>query len=105
MTPEVLPALLAEFVFTFALVWVILQVATTKATSGNSYYGAAIGGTVVAGAFAVGGVSGGAFNPAVAFGLCLMGIISWTSIWVFLVANFAGAIAATLAFKAVNGEE
>jgi aquaporin Z len=105
MTPEVLPALLAEFVFTFALVWVILHVATAKDTSGNSFYGAAIGFTVLAGAFAVGGVSGGAFNPAVAFGLCLMGVISWGSIWIYLVANFAAAIAAAAAFKAVNGEE
>ncbi len=105
MTPEVLPALIAEFTFTFALVWVILNVATAKGTAGNSFYGAAIGFTVLAGAFAVGGVSGGAFNPAVAFGLCLMGIVSWASLWIYLVANFAGAIAAALAFKAVNDGE
>lgn len=105
MKPEVLPALLAEFVFTFAVVWVILHVATAKATAGNSYYGAAIACTVLAGVFAVGGISGGAFNPAVAFGLCLMGIVSWDSIWIYLVANFAGAIAATTAFKLVNGED
>jgi aquaporin Z len=104
MTPEVLPALLAEFLFTFALVWVILHVATAKGTSGNSYYGAAIAFTVLAGALAVGGISGGAFNPAVAFGLCLMDIVAWSSLWIYLVANFAGAIVAALAFKAVNAE-
>ena len=105
MTPEVLPALLAEFLFTFVLAWVILHVATAKGTSGNSFYGAAIGGTVLAGAFAVGTISGGAFNPAVAFGLCLMGIVSWGSIWIYLAANFAGGIVAALAFKATNSED
>ena len=105
MTPEVLPALIVEFVFTFALVWVILHVATAKGTSGNSFYGAAIGFTVLAGALAVGGISGGAFNPAVALGLCLMGIVAWGSFWIYLVACFAGAIVAATAFKLVNSEE
>jgi aquaporin Z len=61
-------ALLAEFLFTFALVYVILNVATAKGNANNSFYGLAIGFTVLAGAFAVGGISGGAFNPAVALG-------------------------------------
>ncbi|MES1194376.1 MAG: aquaporin, partial [Opitutus sp.] len=99
------PALLVEFLFTFALVWVILHVATAKGTSGNSFYGAAIAFTVLAGALAVGGISGGAFNPAVALGLCLMGIVAWGSLWIYLVACFAGAIVAATAFKAVNGHD
>ena len=105
MTPEILPALLAEFIFTFALAWVVLNVATAKGTSGNSFYGAAIGLTVTAGAYAVGGVSGAVFNPAVAVGVCLMGVIAWGSIWIYLVACFAGAAVAALAFKATNGPE
>ena len=64
-----LPALIAEVLFTFALCLVILEVAFSKATQGNSYYGIAIGLTVMAGAYAVGGVSGGVFNPAVAVGI------------------------------------
>jgi len=103
MTPEILPALLAEFIFTFALVWVILNVATNKNTAGNSYYGLAIGFTVLAGAYAVGGISGGAFNPAVALGLCTMGVVAWGSLWIYLVANFAGAIVAATVYKTVNG--
>jgi aquaporin Z len=103
MTPEVLPALLAEFLFTFALVWVVLNTATAKGTTGNSFYGLAIGFTVMAGAFAVGGVSGGAFNPAVAVGICTMGIVGWGSLWVYLVANFAGGAVAALTYKVVNG--
>src|SRR5229473_773249 len=88
--------LLTEFLFTFALVWVVLNTATAKGTSGNSFYGLAIGFTVMVGAFSVGGVSGGAFNPAVAAGICSMAIVSWGSLWVYLVANFAGAAVAAL---------
>ena len=105
MTPEILPALLAEFLFTFALVWVVLNVATAKGTSGNSFYGAAIGLTVTAGAYAVGGISGAVFNPAVAVGVCLMGLVSWGSFWIYLVACFAAAIAAATVYKTVNGAD
>lgn len=105
MTPEILPALLAEFVFTFALVWVVLNTATARGTSGNSFYGFAIGFTVLSGAYAVGGVSGGVFNPAVAIGVCTMGVISWGSIWIYLVANLAGGAVAALAYKTVNGTD
>ncbi len=105
MVPEILPALLAEFLFTFALVWVVLNTATAKGTSGNSFYGLAIGFTVLTGAYAVGGVSGGAFNPAVAVGLCTMGIVAWGSIWIYLIANLVGGAVAALTYKAVNGNE
>ena len=102
MSPDTVPALIAEFIFTFALAWVILNVATARATNGNSYYGAAIAFTVLAGVLAVGGISGGVFNPAVAIGVCMMGIVSWGSIWIYLVACFAGAAAAALVFKNMN---
>ena len=68
LVPDPLKALLAEFLFTFALCFVVLNVATVKATAGNSYFGWAIGFTVLVGAYAVGAISGGAFNPAVAVG-------------------------------------
>ncbi|HEY2646535.1 MAG TPA: aquaporin [Candidatus Acidoferrales bacterium] len=102
MQLAVLPALLAEFLFTFALVYVILNVATAKGTAGNSFYGLAIGFTVMVGAFSVGNISGGAFNPAVAIGISMMGLSSWSNIWIFLVADFAGGAAAAGAFKALN---
>ena len=92
-------ALLAEFLFTFALVYVVLNVATAKETDGNSYFGLAIGFTVLAGAFAVGGVSGGAFNPAVAVGASLMNIFAWGNFWIYLVAELAAGVAAAVAFK------
>jgi aquaporin Z len=98
----VLPALVAEFLFTFALVFVILNVATAKGTSGNSFYGLAIGFTVMTGAFAVGNISGGVFNPAVAVGISMMGLSAWTNIWIYLVAELAAGAAAALAFKVLN---
>jgi aquaporin Z len=98
-------ALLVEFLFTFALAWVVLNTATAKGTAGNSFYGLAIGMTVMTGAFAVGGISGGAFNPAVALGVTLMGLSTWGNIWIFLVGNFAGGAVAALTYKLVNGDE
>jgi aquaporin Z len=97
-----LPALLAEFLFTFALVFVVLNTATANSTSGNSFYGMAIGFTVLAGAFAVGNISGGAFNPGVAVGITTMGLSTWPNIWIYLVAEFLGGAVAAVAFKAVN---
>src|SRR5207247_8920674 len=87
IAPHVGPALIAEFLFTFDLVYVVLNTATAECTSGNSFYGLAIGMTVMTGAFAVGDISGGAFNPAVALGICVLGISSWSNIWIYLVAD------------------
>lgn len=102
MSLATLPALLAEFLFTFALVFVVLNTATAKGTTGNSFYGLAIGFTVLAGAFAVGNISGGAFNPAVAVGISAMGLASWSSIWIYFVAEFVGGAVAALVFKIVS---
>ena len=102
ITPHVGPALLAEFLFTFALVYVVLNAATAEGTSGNSFYGLAIGMTVMTGAFAVGDISGGAFNPAVALGICVLGISSWGNIWIYLLANFAAAVVAAVIFQLIN---
>ena len=102
LQPATVPALLAEFLFTFALVYVVLNAATAKGTSGNSFYGLAIGFTVMVGAFSVGNISGGAFNPAVAVGISVMGLSSWPNIWIYLVADFAGGAVAAGAFKVLN---
>jgi aquaporin Z len=99
---QTLPSLLAEFLFTFALVFVVLNTATAKGTSGNSFYGLAIGMTVMVGAFSVGNISGGAFNPGVAIGVTLMGLSAWSNIWIFLVAELLGSAVAALTFKTVN---
>lgn len=100
-----IPALLAEFLFTFALTFTVLSVATAKGTEDNSFYGWAIGMAVLAGAYAVGGISGGAFNPAVAVGIATMGVITWGNIWIYVVPQLiAGAVAAYL-FKAAHPGE
>jgi aquaporin Z len=90
--------LVVEFLFTFALGWVVLNVATARGTEGNSFYGLAIGFTVAVGAFAVGSISGGAFNSAVAVGASLMGIFTWSHIWIYFLANLLGGAAAAGAF-------
>jgi aquaporin Z len=102
---DVVPSLIAEFLGTFALVYVVLQVATAKGTSGNSFYGLAIGFTVLACAYALGGVSGGAFNPAVAMGITVAEIKSFSDIWVYLVANLGAGAVAAFVFLYVNGED
>jgi len=99
--PDIVAAFLAELAFTFALAYVVLNVATATETSGNSYFGLAIGFTVLVGAYAVGGISGGVFNPAVAVAISLMGLSSWANIWIFLVAGFLGA---ALAAVCVQGD-
>jgi aquaporin Z len=105
LQPATVPAFLAEFLFTFALVYVVLNVATAKETAGNSFYGLAIGFTVLAGAFSVGNISGGAFNPAVATGISVMGLSSWPNLWIYLVADFAGGAVAAGAFRALHPVE
>jgi len=102
IAPKLVPALLAEFLFTFALVYVVLNAATAEGTSGNSFYGLAIGMTVMTGAFAVGDISGGAFNPAVAVGISMLGISAWPNIWIYLAADFVGGIVAALVFNFIN---
>src|SRR6185369_3650857 len=92
MVLKIGPALIAEFLFTFALVYVVLNSATAKANAGNSFYGLAIGFTVMTGAFAVGSISSAAFNPAVAIGISIMGLSAWSNIWIYLLANFSAGV-------------
>jgi aquaporin Z len=99
------PALVAEFLFTFALCYVVLNVATSKNTQGNSYYGLAIGFTVTVGAYSVGSISGAAFNPAVAIGVTVMGVSFVKNIWIFLVANLIGGAIAAVVFNSLNPDD
>jgi aquaporin Z len=103
--PDIVRALIAEFLFTFALCYVVLNAATAKGTNGNSFYGLAIGFTVLTGAYAVGGISGGAFNPAVAVGITILGLSSVQNIWIFLLANLLGGAAAAGVFRAVSPDD
>ena len=105
MSPLPGPALIAEFIFSFALAFVVVSTATVKSTKGNSYYGLAIGFIVLAGAFSVGSISGGAFNPAVAIGITSMGLVGWGSLWIYLVANFLGGTVAGFVFRSLNPDD
>jgi aquaporin Z len=96
-------ALAAEIVFTAALVLVVLNVAATKETAGNSYFGLAIGFTVAAGAFVVGPISGAAFNPAVGISATFSGAVfghdSWSDLWIYIVGPLAGAAIGALVHR------
>ena len=98
-------ALVVEFLFTFLLAFVVLNVATSKKSEKNSYFGLAIGGTVIAAAYAAGPISGGAFNPAVALGITMMGLSAASKLWLFMCGNFLGGAAAAIVYRAVNPDE
>lgn len=105
---SVVSALLTEILYTFALCLVVLNVATSKATDGNSFYGLAIGFTIVVGAFAGGPVSGGAFNPAVGIGPALINAMlgggSLADVWLYIVGPVIGGVAAAAVFKIQEGD-
>ena len=96
---------IVEFLFTFALCYVVLNVSTSRSQRDNSFFGLAIGFTVVAGAFAVGGISGGAFNPAVSLGAAAVGLFAWSTLWVYIVVQGIAGIAAGLAFLTLNPDD
>ncbi|MBI2094045.1 MAG: aquaporin [Candidatus Omnitrophica bacterium] len=103
--PLLLPTLVAEALWTCALAYVVLNVATAKGTAGNSFYGLAIGMTVMVGATIIGPISGGAFNPAVAVGASMLGLFSWSNLWIYLVAHFIGGAVAAFLFVTLNPED
>ena len=94
--------LAAEFLFTFALAFVVLNVATVRAVEGNSYFGLAIGATVIAGSYAVGPISGAVFNPAVTIGAIVLGTMDVANIWVYLVAQLAAGASAAMVFNLLD---
>ena len=103
---SVMHALILEAIFTFALVLVVLQVATHPAVAKNSFYGFAIGGVVLAGAYAAGPISGGAFNPAVGVGPAILaGTEAFMASWIYVVGPFIGSLLAVGVFKLQGGME
>ena len=102
LTGRVFKAFVSELLGTFALAYVVLNVATSKGTTGNSFYGLAIGLTVFAMAATFGSFSGGAFNPAVGLGVTVMGLADVSHLVVYLLACFLGGAVAALAFNALD---
>jgi aquaporin Z len=100
-------ALAVETLFTFALALVVLNSAVSAKTQGNSFYGLAIGFTIVVAAFAGGAISGGAFNPAVGSGPTLVNAFigggSLAHLWLYLVGPFAGGALAAVVFGIQEG--
>ena len=107
-TPQffsMVPSLIAEVLGSFALTWVILTVATSKALDGNNFYGLAIGFTVTALMYTLGSVSGSAFNPVVAIASCIAHLSTWNNLWIYMVGGLGGAVLATMAFKYISDDE
>ena len=102
---EVGPAILAEALWTFVLVYVVLNVATSKDHPNNSFYGLAIGITVFVGAVGLGGISGGGFNPAVALGLSITGQFDWANYWLYFLAPVVGGAIAAVVFRVLNAHD
>jgi aquaporin Z len=100
---SVIAVLMVEILYTFALALVVLNVATAPATAGNSYYGLAIGFTIVVAAFAGGSISGGAFNPAVGIGPVLVNALAGGgtvgNLWYYIVGPLAGGALAAVVFN------
>lgn len=97
-----LHVIIAEIIFTFALAWVVLNVATDDDTAGNSFYGLAIGFTVMVWALSVGAISWWGFNPAVMIGESITGIFAWNTIWMHIVGQLIGGALAAFAYKSVK---
>lgn len=104
IVPSIPEALIAEGIFTFALCWTIFQV-TGAHVKGNAWFGLSIGLVVGAGAYAVGSVSGAAFNPAVWLALATAGKIAWSTWWIYFVAQGAGVVAAVAAQRVLDGTD
>ncbi len=102
---SMIPALMAEVLGSFALTWVILTVATSKALDGNNFYGLAIGFTVTALMYTLGSVSGSAFNPVVAIATCIAHLSYWNNLWIYMVGGLGGSVLATMAYKYISGDE
>lgn len=105
LTIHIVPAFLVEALWTLVLVYVVLNVATSKDHPNNHFYGLAIGGTIVVGAIAVGSISGGGFNPAVALGLSISGHFAWSAIWLYILAPAVGGVIAALLFRLLNPDD
>lgn len=101
---DTLQVIIAELLFTFALVYVVCGSATSDATAGKWFYGLAIWFTVLVGALAVGGISGGAFNPAVAIWGIFDGTFLASNIWMHIVGNLAGAALAAITYNYVESK-
>jgi aquaporin Z len=106
-TATTMTALMVEVLYTFLLALVVLNVATSPTNEGNSFYGLAIGATIMVAVFAGGPISGGAYNPAVATGTIVVNVLSgggsWTHLWLYLVGPLVGGALAAAVYRIQHG--
>lgn len=101
-------ACMCEFIYTFVLCFVVMNVAAAKknVAEKNQYYGIAIGFVIIAGAYGAGAVSGGCFNPAVALGIDVASAgIGFGWCIPYAVFEIAGAAMAAVFFKLVRPDD
>ncbi len=101
----IMPAVIAEILGAFALVWVVLNVATSKTIDGNNFYGLSIGFTMTGLIYTFGSVSGSVFNPAIALASNMTQLSQWANLWIYLVGGFGGAAIAAFVYKYINPDE
>jgi aquaporin Z len=106
VTSDALPILLIEILFTYILATVVLQVGTSAKTKGNSYFGIAIGFTLLAIVFAGGPISGAVYNPAVAVGPFIVDIANFNAnlpdLLLYLIGPLVGGYIAGLTYKYIE---
>jgi aquaporin Z len=104
-TPRLGARLIAEAFGTFVLVSAVLGTALF-ASSNTGYLGVALalGLSVVVGAYAVGHISGGHFNPAVTLGAAIAGRLPWRDVVPYWVVQIiGGAIASSIIYLIAAG--
>ncbi len=99
---DALPALLAEFFGAFALIYVVLNVTAAQSVEDQSHYPLATGISLMTVTYALGGISGGVFNPAVAVGMAVSHLLGWEDLWMYLLGTLLAAAAATSVFQALK---
>jgi len=96
-----------EMIFTFVLAFVVLSVATAKKSLAE-YFGFAIAMCVTVGGFAIGKVSGGALNPAVAIGISSSHLLNSGDGWpclIYTLAELVGGGLAAVVFQLTQPSE
>lgn len=100
---------LVEFLFTFALASVVLNVATSRKNENNHFYGIAIGTVLIAGVFAGLTISGGAYNPAITLGSWIFNfdqaLAQPLNIVLYLVAQVLGGLGAGFIYQYTSADK
>lgn len=101
---DVLPAFVAETVFTFIFVLVVLG--STSKGANTKFAGLAIGLTLVLVHIVCIPITGTSVNPARSIGPAIFtGVEALSQLWLFIVAPFLGAVIAAYVWKAIDTEE